>query len=152
MKSYTNRKSLSRWKNTKGYKIIYATLNGETYKSKRSTRRKEQNKKCYETIWKTKKVHNWPKTLPNQNHSSSEAYKETEKKQARKYLSKLGKTVARLRKAGDSWHDEILWRRHRGRRRQYIHQGREHRWTQSGNREDVRPATQEKGQVGQGQE
>uniref|UniRef100_A0A671TQZ6 Retrotransposon gag domain-containing protein n=1 Tax=Sparus aurata TaxID=8175 RepID=A0A671TQZ6_SPAAU len=49
--------------------------------------------------------------------------------------------------AGGTRQDEILWRRDRGRQRQYIHQGREHRWKQSGIRGDVRPVTREEGQA-----
>ena len=35
----------------------------------------------------------------------------------------------------------------RGRQRLYIHEGREHRWKQSGIRDDIGPVTQEEGQV-----
>ena len=35
----------------------------------------------------------------------------------------------------------------RGRQRLYTHEGGEHRWKQSGIRDDVRPGTQEEGQV-----
>ena len=43
--------------------------------------------------------------------------------------------------------DEILWHGDRGRQRLYTHEGGEHRWKQSGIRDDVRPGTQEEGQV-----
>ena len=63
-------------------------------------------------------------------------------------LAIINKTVARLwNKTGGTWRDKILWQRDRGRHRLHTHQGREHRWKQSGIRGDVRPVTQEEGQV-----
>ena len=56
--------------------------------------------------------------------------------QARQYYTI---TVARLwYGAGSTRQAKILWRQDRGRQGQYIHQGREHRWKQSGIRGDVR--------------
>ena len=50
-------------------------------------------------------------------------------------------------KAGCNRRDEQNGNEDRGRQRLYTHEVREHRWKQSGIREDVRPVTQEEGQV-----
>ena len=107
---------------------MYATLNCEQTKSKRSTRRKEQNKRA-------KKLSGKKKSSQLTKTGYQIKINQIKKKQGNTY-QKQGKIVAWLRTAGDSWYDKILWRRDRARQRQYIHQRREHRWKQSGLRGD----------------